>query len=68
MRLLLLATETVRWVWPEPKPRFVRVSATNWGESGPTLDDAIVGPANWWRAAPATIYSGRGEKQSQAAC
>lgn len=32
MRFLLQVTEAVRQVWPEEKPLFVRVSATDWAE------------------------------------
>ena len=38
-RLLLRVVEAVRQVWPEEKPLFVRVSATDWAEGGLTPDE-----------------------------
>ena len=40
-RLLLEVVDAVRAVWPEGKPLFVRVSATEWAEGGWTLDDTV---------------------------
>jgi 2,4-dienoyl-CoA reductase-like NADH-dependent reductase (Old Yellow Enzyme family) len=41
MRLLLEVAEAVREVWPEDKPLFVRVSATDWVDGGLTLAEII---------------------------
>lgn len=41
IRLLLEVIETVKEVWPEENPLFVRLSATDWTEGGWTLDDSI---------------------------
>jgi len=38
-RLLVEVTDAVRAVWPDDRPLFVRVSATDWAEGGLTLDD-----------------------------
>jgi 2,4-dienoyl-CoA reductase-like NADH-dependent reductase (Old Yellow Enzyme family) len=40
-RLLLEVTAAVRDVWPDGKPLFVRVSATDWVEGGLTLDEVV---------------------------
>jgi 2,4-dienoyl-CoA reductase-like NADH-dependent reductase (Old Yellow Enzyme family) len=40
-RLLREAVEAVRWVWPEGKPLFVRLSATEWVDDGWSLDETI---------------------------
>jgi 2,4-dienoyl-CoA reductase-like NADH-dependent reductase (Old Yellow Enzyme family) len=40
IRLLLEITETVRAVWPEENPLFVRISASDWTEGGWTVDDS----------------------------
>ncbi len=42
MRFLSRVTEAVRQVWPESKPLFVRVSATDWVERGLTPDEIVV--------------------------
>lgn len=42
MRFLLHVTEAVRQVWPEDKPLFVRVSATDWAAGGLTPDEVVV--------------------------
>jgi 2,4-dienoyl-CoA reductase-like NADH-dependent reductase (Old Yellow Enzyme family)/RimJ/RimL family protein N-acetyltransferase len=41
MRLPLEIARTVRDVWPERKPLFVRISATDWVAGGWTLEDAV---------------------------
>jgi len=41
MRILLQVTEAVREVWPEDKPLFVRVSATDWVQGGLTPDEIV---------------------------
>jgi 2,4-dienoyl-CoA reductase-like NADH-dependent reductase (Old Yellow Enzyme family) len=41
IRLLLEVIETVKEVWPEENPLFVRLSATDWTEGGWTIDDSI---------------------------
>jgi 2,4-dienoyl-CoA reductase-like NADH-dependent reductase (Old Yellow Enzyme family) len=41
MRFLLRITEAVRHVWPQDKPLFVRVSATDWAPGGLTPDDLV---------------------------
>jgi 2,4-dienoyl-CoA reductase-like NADH-dependent reductase (Old Yellow Enzyme family) len=41
IRLLLEITETVRSVWPEENPLFVRISASEWVEGGWTADDSV---------------------------
>ncbi|MDR1449713.1 MAG: NADH:flavin oxidoreductase/NADH oxidase [Propionibacteriaceae bacterium] len=38
-RLLREVVEQVRWVWPEQKPLFVRVSATEWVDGGWSVED-----------------------------
>lgn len=40
-RLLREVTEAVRGVWPEDKPLFVRISATDWAEGGWGADDSV---------------------------
>ncbi|MDR0960365.1 MAG: NADH:flavin oxidoreductase/NADH oxidase [Propionibacteriaceae bacterium] len=40
-RLLRETTEAVRRVWPESKPLFVRLSATDWTDDGWTGDDTV---------------------------
>ncbi len=40
-RFLCEATETVRKVWPEKYPLFVRISATDWTEGGWTGEDSV---------------------------
>jgi 2,4-dienoyl-CoA reductase-like NADH-dependent reductase (Old Yellow Enzyme family) len=42
MCFLLRVVETVRQVWPERKPLFVRVSATDWADGGLTPDEIVV--------------------------
>lgn len=41
-RLLLRVVDAVRAAWPEEKPLFVRISATDWTEGGWTADDSVV--------------------------
>lgn len=41
IRLLLEVTEIVRKEWPEEKPLFVRISATDWTEGGWTIEDSV---------------------------
>lgn len=41
IRLLLEIIETVRTVWPDENPLFVRISATDWTEGGWTADDSV---------------------------
>ena len=38
-RLLLAVVDAVREVWPDDKPVFVRISATDWVEGGLDLDE-----------------------------
>lgn len=40
-RLLLRVVDAVRGVWPEEKPLFVRISASDWTEGGWTADDSV---------------------------
>ena len=42
MRLLLRTVEAVRAAWPDDKPLFVRLSATDWTPGGLTVDDQVV--------------------------
>ena len=42
MRFLLRVTEAVRRVWPQDRPLFVRVSATDWAPGGLTPDEIVV--------------------------
>jgi 2,4-dienoyl-CoA reductase-like NADH-dependent reductase (Old Yellow Enzyme family) len=37
----LEVTEVVRKEWPEEKPLFVRISATDWTEGGWTVEDSV---------------------------
>lgn len=41
VRILLEITDAVREVWPEGKPLFARLSATDWAEGGWTGDDSV---------------------------
>lgn len=41
IRFLLEVTEIVREVWPEEKPLFVRISATDWTDGGWTIEDSV---------------------------
>lgn len=41
IRFLIEITETVRNVWPEEFPLFVRVSATDWVDGGWTIEDSV---------------------------
>jgi 2,4-dienoyl-CoA reductase-like NADH-dependent reductase (Old Yellow Enzyme family) len=41
IRLLLEVTEVVRKEWPEEKPLFVRISATDWTDGGWTIEDSV---------------------------
>jgi 2,4-dienoyl-CoA reductase-like NADH-dependent reductase (Old Yellow Enzyme family) len=42
MRFLLRVTRAVRQVWPESKPLFVRLSATDWAAGGLTPDETVI--------------------------
>ncbi|MGZ3755459.1 MAG: NADH:flavin oxidoreductase/NADH oxidase [Mucilaginibacter sp.] len=41
VRLLLEIIATVKEVWPEGNPLFVRISASDWTEGGWTVDDSV---------------------------
>lgn len=41
VRLLLEVVDAVRAVWPQERPLFVRISATDWVEGGWTIDDSV---------------------------
>lgn len=41
MRFPLEVVEAVRSVWPQDKPVFVRISATDWQEGGWTVEDSV---------------------------
>jgi 2,4-dienoyl-CoA reductase-like NADH-dependent reductase (Old Yellow Enzyme family) len=41
VRLALEVTDAVRAAWPERKPLFFRISATDWVEGGWTIDDTV---------------------------
>lgn len=41
IRLLIDVVEAVQAVWPEERPLFVRISATDWAEGGWNLDQSI---------------------------
>jgi 2,4-dienoyl-CoA reductase-like NADH-dependent reductase (Old Yellow Enzyme family) len=41
IRFLLEVTDAVRGVWPEEKPLFVRISATDWEDGGWTPDESV---------------------------
>lgn len=41
IRFLLEVTEIVRKEWPDEKPLFVRISATDWTEGGWTIEDSV---------------------------
>ncbi len=41
VRFLLETVASVRGVWPEHLPLFVRISATDWAEGGWTLDESV---------------------------
>ncbi len=41
MRFLLEVVEGIRSVWPEDRPLFVRLSATDWAEGGLTVEDTV---------------------------
>ena len=41
IRFLLEVTEVVRKEWPDGKPLFVRISATDWTEGGWTIEDSV---------------------------
>jgi 2,4-dienoyl-CoA reductase-like NADH-dependent reductase (Old Yellow Enzyme family) len=40
-KLLLEVVDAIRGVWPEGKPLFVRISATEWVDHGWSLDDSV---------------------------
>ena len=42
MRFSLNVTERVRKIWPQSKPLFVRISATDWTQGGWTIEDSVV--------------------------
>lgn len=41
MKFPLEVFTAMRAVWPENKPMFVRISATDWAEGGTTMDEAV---------------------------
>jgi 2,4-dienoyl-CoA reductase-like NADH-dependent reductase (Old Yellow Enzyme family) len=41
VRLLLEVVDRVRGVWPDSAPLFVRISSTDWHESGWSIDDSV---------------------------
>jgi 2,4-dienoyl-CoA reductase-like NADH-dependent reductase (Old Yellow Enzyme family) len=41
IRFLIETTRQVRAVWPDDRPLFVRISATDWVEGGWTIEDSI---------------------------
>jgi 2,4-dienoyl-CoA reductase-like NADH-dependent reductase (Old Yellow Enzyme family) len=41
IRLLCDVTRTVRAIWPDTWPLFVRISATDWAEGGWTVDESV---------------------------
>jgi len=41
IRLLLEVTQVVRKEWPEEKPLFVRISATDWTDGGWNIEDSV---------------------------
>lgn len=41
VRFVLEITESIRKIWPEDKPIFVRISASDWTEGGWTIDDSV---------------------------
>jgi 2,4-dienoyl-CoA reductase-like NADH-dependent reductase (Old Yellow Enzyme family) len=41
IRLLVEIVKQVKMVWPEEKPLFVRISATDWYEGGWNIDEAV---------------------------
>jgi 2,4-dienoyl-CoA reductase-like NADH-dependent reductase (Old Yellow Enzyme family) len=41
IRLLLEAVDAVRGVWPEQRPLFVRISATDWTDGGWDIDQSV---------------------------
>lgn len=41
IRLLLEVIDSVKQVWPDEKPLFVRISATDWTEGGWTIEDSV---------------------------
>lgn len=42
VRLLLEVTEAVRAVWPQDRPLFVRISASDWVEGGWTIEESAM--------------------------
>ncbi len=42
LRLPLEVTEAVRGVWPEAKPLFVRISATDWVDGGWDIEQSVI--------------------------
>lgn len=42
IRFLLEVTEVVRKEWPEKKPLFVRISATDWIDGGWSIEDSVM--------------------------
>lgn len=48
-RLLREVVAAVRGVWPQPRPLFVRVSATDWAEGGWDIDECVE-LARWLKA------------------
>ena len=41
-RLLLEVVDAVRAAWPDDRPLFVRISATDWAEGGWTIDESVL--------------------------
>ena len=41
VRLLLEVTDAVRAVWPQDKPLFVRISASDWTDGGWSVEDSV---------------------------
>lgn len=41
IRIVIEVCEAVRKVWPQERPLFVRISATDWIEGGWTIDDSV---------------------------
>lgn len=48
-RLLLEITRNLRQLWPQDKPIFVRISASDWVEGGWTLEESII-LSGWLKA------------------
>ena len=57
-RLLLEVTDAVRAVWPQGKPLFVRISATEWTEGGFTVEEDVYKRQILLRSAVGAMVSG----------